>query len=156
MNARFARLLCLLTVLLSLALGAAATEEKPTLGLSQDYPLKGQTVRIMVSHASYPRLETVKLTATYRPNSMVEFKEELPAPNSFGELEWAPRESGIVVLNATAPALDGVPAIALNKNVSVRFGSFPPAGMLIFGLAILTLFGGLALVLTRLKGAEAT
>ncbi len=130
---------------------AYATEERPTLGLEGGaFPLINQPVNILVSHASYPDLEKFELTATYRPNSSTSFVEKLPAPNDMGRVEWIPKEAGIATLTAIAPELKGVEdgnAVKLETNVSVRYGSFPMSGILIFLLAALTLFGGLIVTL---------
>lgn len=134
---------------LLLASGVAfATEERPTLGLEGDaFPMVNQAINILVSHASYPNLEKFKLTVTYRPNSSTSFIEELPAPNDMGRVEWTPKKAGIATLTAIAPGVEDQNEVKLEKNVSIRYGSFPLSGILIFLLAALTLFGGLLITL---------
>ncbi len=141
-------------VLLLSAIPAWATEEAATLGLDKTYPLQGESVQILVSHPSYPELDKVRLKATNRPSSTVEESEDLPAPDSDGKVNWTPKHSGLVVLSATAPALGDTPEVKLSKNLSVRYPSFPPLGLAMFLLAATTIFGGLILVLSRLKGQQ--
>ena len=126
---------------------ATATEEIPALGLNGDaYPLINTPTQIMISHASYPDLSRFKVTVTYRANSSTSHEEVLSAPNADGYVSWTPQEAGIAILKATAPALNaGEEEVTINKSVSVRFGGFPPTGILIFALATLILFGGLGL-----------
>jgi hypothetical protein len=141
-------------VILLSAAPSLATDEAATLGLDKTYPLQGESVQIMISHATYPALEKVRIKATYRPSSTVEEIEELPAPDSDGKVNWMPKHSGIVVLSAAAPALGDIPEVKLSKNLSVRYNGFPPLGLAMFLLAATTLFGGLILVLSRLKGQQ--
>lgn len=125
------------------------TEERPALGLSGgEYPLVHTPTQIMVSHASYPDLKRFKVTVTYRANSSTAYQETLEAPNEDGYVSWTPREAGITILNAEAPDIENPEtSVKIEKSVSVRFGSFPPAGLLIFALATLILFGGLSLLI---------
>lgn len=147
---RISALFALLFCLLLLALPTLATEEKPTIGLSGDaYPLVGKEVQILVSHASYPHLENFSVKVIYRPNSNVEQEEVLGHTNDNGIIAWTPKHAGITTITAEAPALDGIEAVKLSKNISVRFGHFPPLGILIFALAATTLFGGLILILIK-------
>ena len=133
--------------------GARATEERPTLGLDGvQYPLVGEPVRVLISHASYPELERFQVKVTYRPNSDVSKEEVLPPPNDFGTLEWTPTAAGITTLTAEAPAIEGFEAVKLSLQVSVRHGGFPLSGLLIFVFSMLTLFGGLALVILKTTG----
>lgn len=124
---------------------ATATEETPALGLDGDaYPLINTPTQIMISHASYPDLSRFKVTVTYRANSSTSHEETLATPNADGYVSWTPQDAGITILKATAPALEaGEKEVAIEKSVSVRFGSFPIPGILIFALATLILFGGL-------------
>jgi len=139
------RLMVLWIALLLLGTGlASATEERPTLGLEgNEFPVINQPINILVSHASYPDLEKFKVTATYRPNSSTSFTEELPAPNDMGRVEWLPKEAGIATLTAVAPGVEDDKEVKMETNVSIRYGSFPLSGILIFLLAAITLFGGL-------------
>ncbi|MBF2054035.1 MAG: hypothetical protein IGS03_11315 [Candidatus Sericytochromatia bacterium] len=133
--------------------GAAATEERPTLGLDGvQYPLVGEPVRVLISHASYPELERFQVKVTYRPNSDVSKEEVLPPPNDFGTVEWTPTAAGITILTAEAPAIEGFEAVKLTLQISVRHGGFPLSGLLIFVFSMLTLFGGLALVILKTTG----
>lgn len=124
---------------------AMATEEIPALGINGDaYPLINTPTQIMISHASYPDLSRFKVTVTYRANSSTSHEEVLGIPNADGYVSWTPQDAGITILKATAPALEtGAKDIVIEKSVSVRFGSFPVTGILIFALATLVLFGGL-------------
>lgn len=129
-------------------LNAWATPEKPQLGLDESFPLEGQPVKVYISHPTYPRLQDFEVSATYRPNSEVSFTEKLPAPNSYGVVEWSPQQAGIVTLSAK------VPELALSKNISVRYVGFPPSGLAILGLAAFILFGGLITVILRTSRAS--
>jgi len=128
-----------------------ATEERPTIGLvGGAYPVIHQPVTLLISHASYPHLEKFEVKVTYRPNSETSKEEILSAPNDNGELIWTPTEAGITLIQAQAPALtEGGESVKITQNISVRFGSFPVMGMLIFVLAALALFGGLILVIVK-------
>lgn len=148
--------LLIMVLMFTFGLAAVATEEIPTIGLGEAFPLKGQDVQILVSHASYPRLQDFTVTVTYRPNSDAAQVEVLGNPNDNGIITWKPRHAGITTITAEAPELGEFEAVKLSKNVSVRFGSFPPLGLFIFTLAALTLFGGLALVLFKTTRSEET
>lgn len=137
---------CLALVFISTSV--LATEEIPALGLSGDaYPLINTPTQIMISHASYPDLKRFEVVVTYRANSSTAYQETLPAPNEDGYVAWTPKEAGIAILKATAPGIESKDPVSIEKNVSVRFGTFPATGMLIFALASLILFGGLALMI---------
>lgn len=140
----------------ALTLPVLATEEIPTIGLSEAYPLKGQEVQVLISHASYPHLENFTVTVTYRPNSDASQVEVLGNPNDNGIITWKPRHAGITTITAEAPAFETFEEVKLSKNVSVRFGAFPPLGILIFVLATLTLFGGLIVVLLKTTKPKTT
>lgn len=143
---KFLKYLMLLSILW-IASTAMATEEIPALGLSGDaYPLINTPTQIMISHASYPDLSRFKVVVTYRANSSTSHEEVLGTPNADGYVSWTPQEAGITTLKATAPALEtGTKDIIIEKTVSVRFGSFPLTGILIFILAAGILFGGLSI-----------
>lgn len=126
---------------------AMATEEIPALGLNGDpYPLVNTPTQIMISHASYPDLSQFKVSVTYRANSSTSHEETLGTPNADGYVSWTPQQAGITILKATAPALEpGEKEVVIEKSISVRFGSFPLMGMLIFLLSAGVLFGGLGI-----------
>lgn len=128
-----------------------ATPEKPGIGIKDNYPLKGQAIQIYVSHATMP-LERFQVSVTYRPNSMVSRTEELGNPDANGYLTWTPKDAGVTILKATLPGSKDKD-LSFSKQVSVRYGSFPLMGLMIFLLASLTLFGGLAWTLVKSKPA---
>jgi hypothetical protein len=130
---------------------AWATPEKPGIGIKDNYPLKDQAIQIYVSHATVP-LERFQVSVTYRPNSMVSRTEELGNPDTNGYLSWTPKDAGVTILKATLPGSKDK-ELSFSKQVSVRYGHFPPMGLLIFLLASLTLFGGLAWTLVKSKPA---
>lgn len=149
----FALCLVLMASLITGFSGAWATEERPALGLDGvTYPQVGEPVRLLISHASYPELERFQVKVTYRPNSDVSKSETLPPPNDFGVLEWTPTDAGITTLTAEAPALEGFEPVKLTLQVSVRYGGFPLSGLLMFIFSMLTLFGGLTLVILKTTG----
>ncbi|MBT9546460.1 MAG: hypothetical protein IV090_13810 [Candidatus Sericytochromatia bacterium] len=133
------------------SLQAIATPEKPGIGIKDNYPLKDQAIQIYVSHATVP-LERFQVSVTYRPNSMVSRTEELGHPDANGYLNWTPKDAGVTILKATLPGSKDKD-LNFSKQVSVRYGSFPLMGLLIFLLASLTLFGGLAWTLVKSKPA---
>lgn len=143
-----------LIILSCLVLPATATPEKPAIGLKDGskYPLLDQATQILISHATYPDLTQFKVQVTYRPNSMVTFTKNIGSPDSDGRLSWTPHDAGICVIEAIAPGLkEGDKEIKITNKVSVRYGSFPPMGLLVMLLAACTLFGGLIYSFTKLQ-----
>lgn len=140
-------------LLLMLAMGlsslpAQATPEKAVLGLEGGrFPKQGEPVQVLISHPTYPHLEDFEVTVTYRPNSSQSFAEKLPKPNDMGIVTWTPKQAGITTLTAKAPGVPGEKQLELSTQVSVRYGSFPVSGIIIFLFAALTLFGGLILTI---------
>lgn len=142
------RLILILLFVLLFPFMGQATEEKPAIGVEDPYPQVGKPVQVLVSHASHP-LETFTVKVTYRPNSTVSKEQDLGRPNDNGILEWTPQDAGITVIEATANKLDDS-KIVIKKQVSVRYGSFPTAGIIMFALAACTLFGGLLITAAKM------
>ncbi len=144
------RFLLIFIVLLSLVPAAIATPEKPTLGFTDgDYPLVNEPTRIMISHAS-ANLSDFTLEVKYRPNSSTSYTETLEGVSEDGYINWTPKTAGIATLKAVSGD------ITIEKSVSIRFGSFPIQGILIFALAALILFGGLIALILMNTGSEQT
>lgn len=115
-----------------------ATEETPTIGFGNNQqPQLGQAIQVLISHASYPRLEAFEVEARYL-NWLSPETQTLEAPNDNGILSWTPSQAGEVELIARAPALEGAEAVTISKRVSVEgAGGFP---WLLLGLGTLAGF----------------
>lgn len=137
------QLICLLACLLWLAPPLHATEELPAIGIDGKFPLTaGKPVKIMVSHASYPRLEDFTVTAIYAPSGPWPRRVVIGHPNDYGLLAWTPRYGGTVQLTAVAP---GPPPVEISHRFQIE--GKPPwqawPHLLVLGLGILLLSGGL-------------
>ncbi|MGI9173915.1 MAG: hypothetical protein ACR2GR_01165 [Rhodothermales bacterium] len=79
------------------------------------------------------------LVVTYRPSSAISHTVMLPTGGA-RSVSWTPEEAGVVALSAGGTS----------ENVSVRFRSVPPGGLLILLLAGTILFGGAGFALKKL------
>ena len=79
------------------------------------------------------------LMVTYRPSSAIAHTVALPTGGA-RSVSWTPEEAGVVELSA----------VGTSQNVSVRFRSVPPGGLLILLLAGTILFGGAGFALKKL------
>lgn len=121
------------------ALGQAA-DAAPVIVADDAYPLRGEITAIRVEGADGRPLAGVALRARYRPNSETAHTADLGVTDAAGRVEWTPDDAGVVLLEAGDPA-----APVAQHRVSVRFGGFPPLGLLVMAVAALLLFGGAAL-----------
>lgn len=96
---------------------------------------EGEPIELAVQGAS-------SLEVTYRPGTVVPEKETLPIEN--GRLTWTPLHPGVVELAFVEGDERDV------RKVSVRFGSIPVGGVLVFLFAGGVLFGGAAWAFRRL------
>ena len=119
----------LLVVVLALPCFAA------DLSISQQYPVRGEKLRVTVTGADNP--ESIVLHATYRPNSSTELKTVVGPLGADGTVLWKPVDAGITTLLA----MGGDKKIA-SKNVAVCYPSTPASGMVVMFLAGFLLFGG--------------
>ena len=115
--------------------------------LADPYPLAGQATTIGVYDTETPVVGAV-VVVTYRPNSQTVSKEVLPPTNAQGEVSWTPNDSGIVTLTAHERSEDG--KVLGSLSASVRFGTFPGAGLVVMFIAGVLLFGGALLGMVML------
>ena len=80
------------------------------------------------------------LRARYRPNSETAHTADLGTTGADGTVAWTPDDAGVVLLEAGPED-----APLAQTRVSVRFGAFPPLGLLVMVVAALLLFGGAAM-----------
>ena len=97
--------------------------------LSPAEPVVGQETQIVVRG---DLTEPIKIEATYRPSSQVSTREELGSTQQ-GQLDWRPREVGLVRLQAKSPAGD-----ITVQDITVR-----PQRPSLSGILILLIAGGL-------------
>lgn len=137
--------LALAALLLAAFAVAAPASAEVTIAADDERPLRGEVVRLRVEHDGAPAAG-YRLVAQYRPNSQTGYAEELVAVDASGSVMWTPQEAGPATLEAWPPDADpdggGSPAAEL--TVAVRYGGFPPSGLIIMILAGLLLFGGAA------------
>ncbi len=112
------------------------------LELALEHPTRGEAVEVRLTGVE--SAAGVQLTAAYRPGSATEVSETVGIFGSDGVLQWSPTDAGLSVLSANS----GDESLA-SRNVSIRFDSTPPLGMLILLLAGLLLFGGTTVMLRR-------
>ena len=105
------------------------------------YPLiHGQTFLTVRDDEGVP-IEGLKLQFTFRPNSMVERSVILDAEtDSLGTVMWAPDDAGICSIIAYDPV--NPDSVVATTDVSIRFRSFSPQGIVVLTVAFLVLFGG--------------
>lgn len=94
------------------------------ISVSPASPVVGETVTLNFTEP----VDTLRVT--YRPGSNAARTEALPVGSP--AYAWTPNQAGVVRLEAAGTS----------QNVSVRFRSVPPAGLLILVLAGTILFGG--------------
>ncbi|MCG8417373.1 MAG: hypothetical protein MJE77_05450 [Proteobacteria bacterium] len=133
------RVLAVVAAILPMSL--LATPAGAQIEISIEHPIVGQEVTLTLSKPAD------QVTVTYRPNSAV--KEEVTikpkTAGPAGTFTWTPDRAGIASLKAGSAT----------KNLSVRFHSFPWAGLLIMLFAGAVLFGGAGFALRSLfQGAS--
>lgn len=130
----------LLTAALLLAPVVGAELE---ISAADERPLRGETVRLTVTDGGAPA-PGAQVVAVYRPSSNTVHRQELTPVDASGTVLWTPTDAGPVTLQVWPAgadhSADTQPDTAL--TVAVRFGSFPPSGLLTMLLAGLLLFGG--------------
>lgn len=146
---RAARLAAAGLALLVAVAAAAAARADVGLAADDERPLRGEVVRLHVSEDGEPAPGYV-VQAVYRPNSQTEHRELLPVADATGTVLWTPLDAGPATLTVWPPGVEpgaggtrGAEAVA-SLTVAVRYGGFPPSGMLIMIVAGLLLFGGAA------------
>lgn len=135
----------LLPLLALLALPASAqitfeplpveTEEEPP-----EAPIQGRPVRITLEAPA----EAVEVV--WRPNSAIPDTVSLDATGT--SFVWTPSRAGVATIRATS----GETVVA--QNVSVRYASYPAAGIFILIVAATILFGGAGFAMGKLLGGE--
>lgn len=137
------------TAALALALACAAVPgfaqatgpaEAPSIVTDDPFPLRGETTSVGVEGADGRPVAGVEMRALYRPNSETAHTAVLGRTGADGRVDWTPDDAGVVLLEAGP---EGAPTAT--ERVSVRFGGFPPLGLLVMVVAALLLFGGAAL-----------
>lgn len=121
---------------LAIAPGLLAAAE---IEVGAEYPLRGEPVSVIVTEDG-TRIPDARIVVTYRPNSETRYREELRV-DATGEVEWTPREAGIVQLQAMLSEKESASAAA-EELVAVRFAGFPPSGLAVMLVAGTLLFGG--------------
>ena len=141
--------------LAGLALAAATTlvATAPALALEihadDERPLRGAPVRLVVTEGVAPAAGA-RVEVVYRPNSSTSRREELPPADAAGTVFWTPLYAGPVALHARPAGAPQDARPAARLTVAVRFGSFPPSGLLIMAVAGFLLLGGAAFGMTML------
>ena len=136
-------LLAALPALLLVAVSAplpAQTGGVSTIVPEDPFPLRGEATEIAFQGKDGAPVAGVPLRARYRPNSETAHTADLGATGADGTVEWTPDDAGVVLLEAGPED-----APLAQTRVSVRFGGFPPLGLLVMVVAALLLFGGAAL-----------
>jgi hypothetical protein len=119
---------------------APAQDGAPRIVTEDSDPLRGETVTVGVEGADGRPQADVEIRARYRPNSETAHSSSLGRTGAEGRVDWTPDDAGVVLLEAGPED-----APTATTRVSVRFGSFPPLGLLVMVVAALILFGGSAL-----------
>ena len=120
------------------------------------YPVSGETVSIRIDHEGKPA-EGALLVAVYRPKSSVEKEVEVGRSREDGTIEWIPETSGLVQLTATVERRveeDEVQKVTSTETISVRFRGIPWAGVAVFLIAGVFLFGGVVLAFKKLTSPD--
>jgi hypothetical protein len=120
-----------------LLLLVSAAVPLPALEIQVDppVPVQGRAATVRILEDGNPAAG-VTIRATYRPNSEVMDTVTVGRTNSAGEVTWVPADAGMVELRASRGEASA------SRAVSVRFRRAPLAGILVFLLAGLILFGG--------------
>lgn len=135
-----ARALALTAIACLGAAAAAGGQEGPAeLVAASPYPLRGEPVEIRLTGPGGAPLPGVAVSALYRPNSETAHTDELGPTGPDGTLTWTPADAGVVTLQAAG---EGEAPPVAQTQVAVRFGSFPPVGLLVMVVAAVILFGG--------------
>jgi hypothetical protein len=139
--------------------GAGEIVLPPTPPYERPYPLLGEPIRVAVRDAGDHPVAGAVVEVVSRPNSSTSHTAALPPTDAAGVTRWTPAYAGIVALTARAGALhsDGEPggeagAEIATARVAVRYGGFPPSGLLVMLVAGVLLFGGAALGFVKLLG----
>lgn len=129
--------------LLAALLLAPAASAELAISAADERPLRGETVRLTVTDDGTPAAGAL-VVAVYRPASNTVHRQELTPVDASGTVLWTPTDAGPVTLQVwppgSDPSADRQPATTL--TVAVRFGTFPPSGLLIMIVAGVLLFGG--------------
>lgn len=129
----------------------------PTPPYERSYPLRGEPIRMAVRDGEDHPVAGAVVEVVYRPNSHTIHTATLAPTDAAGVTEWTPAYAGIVALTARAgtPRPGGAPggdagAEIATAKVAVRYGGFPPSGLLVMLVAGVLLFGGAALGFVKL------
>lgn len=128
---------------------AAPVAAEVTIAAEDERPLRDEVVRLRVASDGAPAAG-YRVVAVYRPNSQTGTEETLVAVDASGSVLWTPRHAGPVTLQVFPPGATAGEPPAATHTLAVRYGHFPPSGMLIMVLAGLLLFGGAGLALALL------
>lgn len=128
-----------------LAAAPAGAEGELSISTENERPLRGEVVRLRVTEDGEPAAGA-QVVAVYRPASNTEHREVLEPVDSSGQVLWTPDDAGPVKLEVRPEGADlgADEAPGAELIVAVRFGRFPPQGLLIMVLAGILLFGGAA------------
>jgi hypothetical protein len=134
--------------------GAGEIVLPPTPPYERPYPLLGEPIRVAVRDEGDHPVAGAVVEVVYRPNSSTSHTAALPPTDAAGVTRWTPAYAGIVALTArTGPEPDGEASAEIaTARVAVRYGGFPPSGLLVMLVAGVLLFGGAALGFVKLLG----
>jgi hypothetical protein len=130
-------------VALTVVAGALASPAGAEIVLRQKYPKQGDTAELFVQDDDGAPVAGATVTVTYRPGSSVEASDTVGTTGAGGRIAWTPTTAGIASLTASWEGNSST------TNVSVRFASVPPGGVIIMILAGLLLVGGSIVRITR-------
>ena|GEM_PF-2416116 len=117
--------------------------------LSDEFPRVHQMTDITVLDQKGVPVEGAIIGLTYRPNSMVERSVTLEEQtDSLGTISWIPDDAGLCSITASNARKPD--SLLASTDVSVRFESFSPQGILVFLVAFVVLFGGTTLSIIML------
>ncbi len=145
-NVKLVAAACLLAVLAGNAVAGGQIE------LAKKYPVESEKTYIYVRNDFFQAVEDARVTAVYRPGSMVSRTTVLGETDSAGMIEWKPRTAGIVAIEAEWKNAGINNSAAL--NVSVKFVSAPVGGIMIMLFAGFLLLGGSVIRITRLVRSQ--
>lgn len=163
---------CLFALLIVGEVGSAekkSAEEKPSLkleGVPKHLPIHQEiSFKLIAKNVKLKDLDLM-VKVTYRPGSKVAKVEDItksltPVSDQEATLKWTPSSEGIVQIVAIQPKKDEDGKIVKDKSgevvaelqtdadCAVQFADTPVLGVVIFGVAFLVLFGGMAYAFIR-------
>ena len=147
-----------LTMIVALAaMGSLAAEARGqgSIILDEQFPTKEKQVRVLISDDDGEPVGGASIEITYRPGSSVEKVDPIGVSEQDGSIHWIPAEAGIAQIQATWSG-SGQTEVSATTSVSVRFGSPPPAGIVIMVVAgVLLVIGSAVRMFNVLRSPQA-